>query len=288
MKAFHTFRVHKTKKTILNDFEIFTMTLSALEWKKLNGTICIITDTAGMEYLCDLGLLNALSTGFSESIWDEYSLELDSMDALNIDENVFWAGCKLYALQQFQEPCVMMDLDFIVWETLDFSQYGNQITVIHREDVNNPIYPNKDYFSFHDDYTFDPDLDWNEEACNTAFAYFGDVDFMHKYAQKALEFMQHADVHINALPYMVTAEQRLLSMYAKIYGKHIYSFSTIDELVSSNQKKFTHIWGDKVALSRNEIMNTKFCSDCAKRIIHDFPEWAELLKKEDWFKKYCR
>ncbi len=286
LRAFHTFRFYKSRTPLLDDFEIFTMTLSALEWRKLNGSICLATDRAGLEYLSDIGLLGSFSSGSGESIWDEYSLMLDDMDKLGIDESVFWAGCKLYALQQFQEPCVMMDLDFIVWETMDFSQYGNHIAVIHFEEIGNPTYPDKDFFVFKDEYSFTSDLDWSVPACNTAFAYFGDVDFMRIYACKALEFMQHADAHIDPLPYMVMAEQRFLSMYATLYDKHLYSFSTLEELFSSNQKKFTHIWGDKTTLRRNDEMNKTFCADCAKRIIHDFPDWGNRLRNQYWFKKY--
>ena len=286
MKAFHTFHVPKNENFLFHDFEIFTMTLSALEWRKLNGNICIVTDTLGKDYLCALGLLSASTKSPKESIWDEYSLALDGMDALCIDESVFWAGCKLYALQQFQEPCVMMDLDFIVWETMDFSKFGNHIAVIHREEVNNSVYPDKDFFAFRNGYRFDANLDWDIAACNTAFAYFGDIDFMQVYARKALEFMQYAVPNHDGLPYMVTAEQRFLAMYAMIYGKCIYSLSALDELFLEHQTKFTHIWGDKAVLRRNEEMSKKFCSDCAKRICHDFPEWAKRLKNQYWFTKY--
>jgi len=106
MNAFQTLRTKNRADFQIADFEIFTMILSALEWKKYNGAICLYTDTTGKEILERAGILE---------IWDSVNTALDEMDDLQIDENIFWAGSKIFALSKQNFPCVMIDLDFIAW-----------------------------------------------------------------------------------------------------------------------------------------------------------------------------
>ena len=40
------------------------------------------------------------------------------MTDLKINETVFWAGAKILALSKQNAPCVMIDLDFILWENI--------------------------------------------------------------------------------------------------------------------------------------------------------------------------
>ena len=211
MKAFHTLR----KKKYINDFEIFTMILSALEWRKNNGEIKLVTDKKGRDFVQKYGI---------ENIWNEMELSLDEMDNLPINENVFWAGAKILALSKQKSPCVMIDLDFIVWKQLDFSQYENELAVIHRESVNNGVYPQQDYFKVNK-FNFNEKWDWSLLACNTAFAFFGNEELRQYYCKKALDFMLDVDIKEDFLCYMVFAEQRLSAMCADELGCKVSSFS---------------------------------------------------------------
>lgn len=274
MRAYHTLR----KKKYINDFEVFTMILSALEWRRHNGEIKLVTDKAGLDFVRDYGI---------ENIWNEIEVSLDEMDNLPINENVFWAGAKILALAKQKSPCVMMDLDFIVWQKLDFSQYENELAVIHRESVNNDTYPQQDYFKV-DKFQFDGEWDWSLLACNTAFAFFGNEELRRYYSKKALDFMTDVNIKEDYLCYMVFAEQRLLAMCAAQLGCKISSFTKLYDLFDTKQSVFTHIWGEKGRLQRDKQYNIDFCRKCLNRLQMDFPQWVRYLSNFEWFNKYLR
>lgn len=278
MKAFHTLRTHIEQGPVrMRDFELFTLLLSALEWRKHNGEIALLTDHAGADYLQNCGL---------SEVWDEPEIIFDDESMKGIDERVFWAGAKIFALQKQHAPCVMMDLDFIVWRTLDFTQYDGQTVVIHREPVGNEVYPEKAYFQMDKSWTDFDDTYWSLEACNTAFAYFGDAELLQYYCKKALLFMHYAQVREPDLPYMVFAEQRLLAMCAKQMGQEIQTFSSLNDLFGDKQREFTHVWGQKETFRQNNSQRAAFCWKCAERLQHDFPDWAEKLQKQSWAHPY--
>ena len=272
MRAFHTLRTRGK----LEDFEIFTLILSALEWRKHNGKIFLYTDTAGKNFLGDLNL------------WDGVDTALDKMDALGIDEKIFWAGAKLFALSKQPLPCVMIDLDFIVWQPLKFE---SALAVIHRESKDLPCYPDADYFRFKN-FALPAELNWSLDPCNTALAYFGDENLVRRYVDFAFKFMRAAAPPENQsgwdlLPYMVFVEQRWLAMCAELCGIKVQSLSELPELFGG-QKTFTHIWGYKRFFRENKSAAEKFCRDCAGRIAHDFPNVAENLSRLALTKKYFK
>lgn len=273
MRAFHTLRMKKKKH--IDDFEIFTMILSALQWKKLNGSICLMTDKCGLEFVNKYKL---------NSVWDNIDTSLDELDRLNIDEHIFWAGAKLFALSKQKTPCVMMDLDFIVWKKLNFNVFAKQLAVIHREDVNNDVYPTKEYFAKNTS-LLNHQWNWQIKACNTAFAYFGDEQLKQNYCRYAFNFMRNANTQAKPnickeLVYMVFAEQRMLAMCADELNVNINTFSSTDTLFDEKQQTFTHLWGDKENLRRNPQIAKKFCQSCVKRLKHDFPEWTEFYLQQ--------
>ena len=282
MRAFQTLRTRNNPDFQLADFEICTMILSALEWKKYNGEIFLYTDSTGKKILEDAGILE---------IWDGVYTSLNVMDNLGIDENIFWAGAKIFALAYNPAPCVSIDLDFILWQPLNFDRFKNELAVIHRESKDLPCYPRADFFHFDNDFTFPENLNWNLEPCNAAFVYFGNENFIKKYRDFAFEFMNAAAPYENQngwdlLPYMVFIEQRWFSMCAEICGVKIHSLSTVSELFSKGQNFYTHIWGYKQFLRENPLEAEKFCRDCAGRIAYDFPNFAENFSKIERFKNF--
>ena len=262
MRAFHTLRTKNKADFALADFEIYTLILSALEWKKHNGEIFLCTDTTGKNFFAAAGL---------SDLWDGVDTSLDEMDALGIGEKVFWAGAKLYALSKQPLPCVMIDLDFIVWRTLNFAPLESKIAVIHRESKDLACYPDKNYFRFKNNFSLPDDLNWTLDPCNAALVYFGEENFVKRYVKFAFEFMRAAA----PLPEQVFVEQRWLAMCAELCKVEIKSFSDLAELFGGEQKTFTHIWGYKKFFRENKNAAEKFCRDCAKRIAHDFPQTAE-------------
>lgn len=275
MQAIQTFRTRR-EHINLSDFELLVMALSALKWQQHNGRIVLHTDSVGLSYLDEHGLIAA---------WNNVSTMLDGMRTLSIDENVFWAGSKLYALSHSQVPCVIMDLDFILWRPVDFSQYGRDIAVIHLEDIYEPVYPSKERFLFTDDWKLPSWLDWTVCPANGALVYYGSQRFLQDYTSFALEFMLHTADHSDRLFYMVFVEQRWLSMCAKKLGIAIHPISTLENLFAK-QKYFTHVWGYKQALRDNPEVAKKFCCDCASRLMDDFPDFAENIAQKDWAARY--
>lgn len=278
MDAFHTLRVRgKNEGFTLADFELFTLVLSALEWRKHNGTIKLVTDSIGVEYIYKCGLFD---------VWDKIEVILDGIDAIGINEDMFWAGAKIYALSQQDAPSVMIDLDFILWKPMEFDRYGRDIAVIHREDIYEPVYPSKNFFLFRDGWHLPDWLDWSVRPCNGALVYFGSQRFIREYTYFALEFMQKAKYSYDRLSYMVFAEQRWMAMCAEHLDIPVHEFSTLEGLFGSKQKYFTHVWGYKQRLRDNPEEAADFCRKCANRLQHDFSEFAEKFKKCAWAEKY--
>ena len=278
MDAFQTLRVRGSREIFaLQDFELFTLLLSALEWRKHNGAIKLVTDNAGAEYLCACGLIDA---------WNETDILLDGMKFLGINEDVFWAGAKIYALSRQEAPRVMIDLDFILWKTIDFQQYGRNLAVIHREDIYQPVYPPKEVFRFKDGWQLPDWLDWSVRPCNGALVYFGSNRFVRDYTTFALDFMQNAATREDRLSYMVFAEQRWMAMCAEKLDIPIHELSSLEGLFDGKQKYFTHVWGYKQRLRDNPQEADEFCRKCGGRLKHDFPEFAARIKKYAWAAKY--
>ena len=277
MRAFHTLRTKNKSDFALADFEILTLILSALEWRRHNGEIFLYTDTTGKNFLRKAGLLD---------LWNGVETSLDEMDKLGIDENIFWAGAKLFALSKQPLPCVMIDLDFIVWRPLNFDC---KLAVIHRESKNLSCYPDKNYFRLKN-FSLPENLNWTLDPCNAALVYFGDKNFVAHYVEFAFEFMRAANPFPNQngwdlLPYMVFVEQRWLAMCAELCNVEVCSLSDLAELFGE-QKTFTHIWGYKKFFRENPTAAKKFCRDCAGRIAHDFPQSAEKFSRLPLTKNY--
>lgn len=283
MRAFHILRTKNKSTFALADFELFTLILSALEWRRHNGEIFLYTDTTGRNFLDAAGLLH---------LWNGVDTSLDEMDSLGVDENVFWAGAKLFALNKQPLPCVMIDLDFIVWRPIDFERFGASVAVIHRESTDLTCYPDANYFRLKN-FSLPADLNWSLDPCNAALVYFGNKNFVTRYVEFAFDFMRAAEPLTeqsgwDLLPYMVFVEQRWLAMCAELCGVEVHSLSDLPELFGGKQKTFTHIWGYKKFFREDRSAAEKFCRDCANRIAHDFPQQAEKFSRLALTRKYFR
>ncbi len=273
MRAFHStwtrpfFARNPGAAYQVEPFELFTTALSALQWRRLGGTIRLVTDGAGAAYYRMLGL---------EILWDGgIHTGLDDIPA-EIDPGVYWAAGKLFALRRMELPCVMLDTDFIVWREIDGFLRDCDCAAIHREAIVDSIYPPLDAFSFDTELGLGA-LDWTVQPLNTALAYFADEGLRDRYCQKAFEIMQNSTGARDPLIYMVFAEQRLLAMLAK--DCRVRELSTLEELFTSGQKYFTHIWGFKQQMRDDPEAYDAFCRRCAQRLSGDFPAEAAVLKK---------
>lgn len=251
----------------MTDFDLLTTVLSALVWRRENGSIRMITDDTGAQYYRSLGLTDLWDGGIFTYLNDIPSA---------IDPCTFWAAGKLYALAATPAPCVMLDTDFIVWHSLS-EHWHRPLAVIHREALNPAIYPAPSAFVLAPSYHFPTNWNWHEPACNTALTYFGNDTLRKTYVGQAMDFMQAARGR-DGLIYMVFAEQRLLAMCAQACGVPIHAFSTEQDLFQGNQRDFTHIWGFKQAMQEQPVLHELFCQKCAARIRKDFPICANICQ----------
>ena len=91
----------------MQDYEVLTMILSALMWRKHNGGIRLCADAEARAFIEKLGLAHIWNLGIEEITVPEA-----------VPEKVFWAAGKLYSLKKMQMPAVMVDLDLIIWKDI--------------------------------------------------------------------------------------------------------------------------------------------------------------------------
>lgn len=256
----------------VEDFELLTTILSALKWREKNGKIKMVTDEEGEAYYRSNGL---------DVIWDSIECALDDAD---VNANVFWASGKIFALQKQKAPVVMIDTDFIVWESIDWDSISDA-AVIHFEDLYSDVYPPKEHFKMRD-YSFDSDFDWGLKACNTALCVIKNEELRRLYTEEAIRFMRHADEENDRLTYMVFAEQRLLPMCAKKLGMQIKALSSLDRLFKDGESCFTHTWGMKQQMRDNDALRYDFCRRCINRIVHEYPHMYTVIKNIKSLRRY--
>ena len=228
-------------------FELVCLALSALMWRKLNGPIKFYADTEAFAWFQSHDLLD---------IWDG-GVDTEALDSIpsSINQEIFWAGSKLFALRAEPAPVAMVDTDLIIWKPLE-KLLGKTLTVLHREEFSDCYIP-MEYLKKRPGYQFDPQWDWTVKPCNTAFAYFGDDAFKNQYVDKAVDFMTDNSVYpMEMVSQMVFAEQRLLAMEARKEGIRIKAL--IKDPFQEDNTLFTHLWG-------------------AKRIARSNPEQCEIL-----------
>ena len=274
LNAFHTLStMNKTLNDEFNmrDFDILTMILSALYWRKNNGNIKLVADKQVISYLINKKL---------EFIWNE----IQEIEDYDINRNMFWAGGKIFALKEQESPIVMLDTDMIVWNDIS-PKLKEKVVAIHDEPIILDIYKGKDYFKMKNNYVFNDSFDWTVYPSNTALLYIEDEEFKDFYCKESIRFMRSSQDDSDTLSYMVFAEQRLLSMCAKLKNINIgYMIQYPKDLGS--QDDFTHLWGYKKALEYDESERKSFCRRCVKRILKEFPSESLLFVSEDFFCKY--
>lgn len=278
MEAIHSTwtkpRIYSAGDFFIEDFDILTTILSALKWREKNGTIKMITDSTGLKFYESRGMCG---------LWDSIETTLDEIPD-SVNPEIFWAAGKLYALKSQNAPAAVLDTDFIVWDRIAFDSLGD-LTVIHKEEINNDVYPDIHHFKMKYGYIFHPDLDWREKPSNCAFYVIKNNALKEDYINEALQFIDNT-ASGDTLTYMVFAEQRLLSMTAKRMGIEIKEFSNLERLFNDGEKYFTHTWGMKQQMRDMPELRYDFCKRCAERIKKDFPFFIENMERIEELRDY--
>ena len=279
MEAFHSFwsepnRGRNNGNVRFPDYEQLTAILSALKWKQHNGTIRMITDTEGAAYFAAAGL---------DCFWDRIDVSLDELKG-NVDPFLFWAAGKLYALKSMPAPCVMLDTDLIIWDSVE-EVFQYDIVAAHSEELNEDVYPDKKIFHLKNNYSFPSEWDFTLDAANTAFLYMKDGAFRDYYVDEAIRFFNSVDIDgLNPVTAMCFAEQRVLPMCAAAKKKELgFLFDLMD---ADEQDIATHTWGFKQILDEVPEARYEFCMRCVRRVFVDFPEFVPQLAKCRDLKKY--
>nr|AGS53585.1 hypothetical protein [uncultured bacterium contig00070] len=247
---------NKGKQYEMSKFELLTAQLSAMAWKQYNGEIYLITDKCGEEYIY---------AQKAESAWNGILPILDPRDSGIIAER-FWASGKIQGMSLVKAPCVMLDMDFIVWEPLCLDGFG--LVTAHYELLDDlpQAYPPPSFFIMSKRYSFNPAWDFTANPMNTAFVYIKDNDFKDYYTDESTRFMKfERGTSDNGVRCMIFAEQRIMAMCAVEKGIKTDVLMDVNKL-SELQNRFTHIWSAKELLRENEELRNEYIKLCERKI----------------------
>lgn len=255
-------RMHGDKPYSMPLHEQWTARLSALLWKRYNGPIHLITDNDGAVYFHEIGL---------DQVYD--SVQADLWDSYGLNQEKFWASGKLLALERMQAPCMIIDMDLLVWQPLPLQEEA--LAAAHTEHLTDNAYPDTDYFIMSPKYQFPVDWDYTTEPLNTSLLYLGNDDLRQDYLREAFKFMRYErDTPDNGSICMTFAEQRILAMCAARQNLYAKVFLDYDNLLDQ-QPLITHIWSAKRLISRHPDVEKIFIACCKEKC-------AELLNKTSY------
>lgn len=234
------------------EHEQWVARLSALAWRRYNGPIHLFTDREGGAYFRDIGL---------DAVYD--AVHDDLRDLYGLDQKKFWASGKLLALERLRAPCLILDMDLIVWGRLPLQ--GAALAAAHTEHLNDEFYPGTEYFLMSPRYRFPEDWDFSAEPLNTAILYLGDDALRREYLSESFRFMRYErDTPDNGSNCMIFAEQRILAMCAARRGIRARTFLDYDDLLRP-QRTITHTWSGKRVLNLHPEAAAAVIASCREK-----------------------
>ncbi len=238
----------------MREYERVTAELSVRLWRRYNGPIYLMTDRQGAAYCREQGM-EKLYDGVDDSL---------SGQKYCIDMKKYWAAGKIIALLNIQAPCVIIDLDMLIWKPLELG--GCQVAAAHTEPIIEELYPPFAEFIMSPRYQFPKQWDLSVEPLNTSFVYFADEGFKNDYARQAIRFMQYERNTQDSLSRcMIFAEQRILGMCATAYGIQAKTFLEYGKPLD-RQEFMTHIWSGKELLRTHTRAESEYNVLCGKKI----------------------
>ena len=259
----------------IKDFELLTLVVSALFYKKYSGKIDLYTDDIGYEYFKKQKVLD---------FYDDVNVDvLNKFDSVRPD--IYWAAGKVKVIQSQTEPFISLDTDAVIYDNVE--KYVNKkdpLVGFHYEMFGNEFYPFRNEIKTSDKYEWDENLNWDLFPVNVAITYFGDDIIRHYYTSECLRFMKENSDYIkkdySVKSRMLFAEQRLLPMMCDKFGKE---YKTILEGIwnpdlgtwmhtrHSKVKKlwgtiFTHLWSEKVILRKDKFKEIDYCKNMISTI----------------------
>ena len=233
----------------MDETDLAMAELSARLWRRYNGPIRLLTDPAGCDYVQGTHLAAA---------YDEISPILDPR-CCGIDPVKYWAASKIAALSKLQTPCVILDMDMMIWKPLDLT--GEKLVCACMEFISDTVYPPFSYFRTAPGYAFPSEWSQEATALNTAFLYMGDEKLKREYTREAFRFMLAEKESPDYWAVCMTfAEQRILGMCAEARGV------CAGLLYDMDKDCLTHTWGTKGKLRTEQAFRAFYLGICEEKL----------------------
>jgi hypothetical protein len=268
------------------DWEIALIVRSTYFSREINDFSPVLyCDPTTEKYYRDLGI---------DECFDEiFSILPESVSDYN--PGIFWAAGKFIAIDHCDSPFILMDLDLELRCEIDLSECELFCSHIESIDDNCHLFYPDPYILDENGYFKEKEIEFRNEALNTALLYFKDLDFAKEYSSLAFNYMKsikETNPNLENNSYILLAEQRLLSELCRIKGispqtlisgYYLPSKSVVGEkdppFVDSNineiSKYFLHIWGYKSELNKNHFLEMDLYK---KLLVSSPPDLQEIIE----------
>lgn len=257
-------------------FEVLTMILSCLNWRKYYGPIKLYCDDDFYEYIDGLGI---------KHIWDE--IDTDTLKNLpeDVDYDSFWAYAKIYVNSLQTEPFANLDIDLYVD---GYHKPSDDLDILF---CNMEVCDDgKNYPPYHQIEGYSDRLlfkDFKKYAANVALLVVNNLDFYREYVNVVNHFV--IGNHMGRLKdsmgssLITFIEQRLLYAMIVEYGM-TYNYQ-IDGTYIPHTGGFedgyvsngvTHLWGWKDKYRHDSLKDDRY------QLTYELIEELEELFTEEW------
>jgi len=194
LNAYWVYENIKQDVSAFNKLDTFLLLASVVLWKRKNP------------YTKNILVCDRLTRAFLRSykctkLWDEVKLVNTKPE---INKKIFWASSKLLAMQEIEEPFVLMDHDFLVYQSFEGILKDRPVFTVEEDGIR--YYPSAydNYIKLVSDILPRP----KQEAINCSFMYFPDTSFSKLYADTAVQLMERfSELNVPNSKYLIFAEQ---------------------------------------------------------------------------------
>lgn len=194
MNAYWVYENLKQDVSSFNKLDTFLLLASVVLWKRKNP------------YTKNILVCDRLTRAFLRSykctkLWDEVQIVQDNP---NINKKIFWASSKLVAMKEIDEPFLLMDHDFLVYQSFESILKDKPVFTVEEDGIR--YYPSAydNYIKLISDIIPRP----KQAAINCSFMYFPDTDFSKLYANTAIALMERfSEQNVPNSKYLIFAEQ---------------------------------------------------------------------------------
>lgn len=289
-------RVGSSKIAEMLQFEVITMALSCLWWRRLQGPI---------KLYCDPAFLTQLQTAGLTELWSEIDIAaLDQGLTNDVNHDRFWAWAKMYVNSLQTEPFVSLDIDLFINQPYDFTSHDivcSHIELADAHETDLVFYPNyHEWPEFKSRFSAWPWLKFNERALNVAVLAINQPAVYQEFVQIGASFVadnQFDPISIQTSPkihpssLMTFVEQRLLSAVAESKGLTVKymldqqfqaGIGWLGEVEDLQNPGITHLWGWKDTYRKpgREIERQQLTQNLENHFAINFPaEYSKLMPK---------